>query len=93
MPRASVSKRGVHSGLLAKFKPSEIYETRMHSSWMRTVRNSSRLLAGGGGIGTSLGAGTPPGDLLQGMLGYQPPPDLLQGMLGYHPPPRTDTHL
>ena len=39
-----------------------------------------------------LGAGTPPGDLLQGMLGYhlqgmlgyQPPGDLLQGILGYH---------
>ena len=30
----------------------------------------------------------PPGDLLQGMLGYH-----MQCMLGYHPPPCTDRHV
>ena len=59
----------------------------MHSSRMRTVRNSSRLLWGGGLHThtpleqTVLGAATPrggtPQDLLQGMLGYH-----LQCMLG-----------
>ena len=50
---------------------SILFLTRMHSSRMRTVRNSSRLLGGGGGLwsqGEGVGASGPGGGvcLLQG---------------------------
>ena len=70
----------------------------MHSSRMRTVRSSSRLL-GGGGVGPPLGR-HPPGlrlDTPPPGLGLDNPPGLGPGHplgLGLDtPPPWTDRHL
>ena len=81
------------------FHKGQLSMTRMHSSRMRAIHNSGRLLAGGllhtpwrpaarhAGIPCASHAGIPPAqDLLEVMLGYH-----LQGMLGYQPPPQKKT--
>ena len=82
------------------------FQTRMHSSRMRTFCNSSCLLAGGVSSTPPQEQAPPRKKALPPRAGTPspgagtPPGDLLQGMLGYHlqgmlgyhPPPREQIH-
>ena len=86
--------------LMKTFLYVRLYNTKMHSSRMRTTRSSGSVCLSACWVNPphvwawrppqarplNFPPGCGPGDL-QGMLGYHPPPsprDLLQSMLGYH---------